>query len=116
MFLVDFGIAQYLGEIRPDLLLGLGTPGYAAPELYPDSRDSIGPSSDIYSLGALLHYACSGDDPTRRLKPFTFPALSSRIPSELALLIREMLAPQPEARPTLLAVEHVLDAQRRAYV
>lgn len=112
MFLVDFGIAQHLGERRSDLLLGLGTPGYAAPELYPGSGYSISPATDIYSLGALLHYACSGDDPTRRSQRFLFPALPGRIPADFALLIKEMLSSFPDERPTLPEVKHALDGQR----
>jgi serine/threonine protein kinase len=59
--LIDFGIAPlpFWAETRhPGMRL---TGGYAAPEQY--GRAQTTPRSDIYSLGAVLHFLLSGDDP-----------------------------------------------------
>ncbi len=116
IFFIDFGIAHRLGEARHPLLRQLGTPGFAAPELYPNARDEISPASDIYSLGALLQYACSGKDPTCEPTSFAFPRLSRRIPPDLHLLISAMLDPEPDGRPTLYEVRHTLTAGHQACV
>jgi len=58
--LVDFGTARYW---KPDArrdTVPLGTPGFAAPEQYAAQSDS---RSDLFSLGALLHYLISGHEP-----------------------------------------------------
>lgn len=115
MFLIDFGIAQLMGEARPSMLLGLGTRGFAAPELYPHAQYGLSPATDIYSLGALLHYACTGKDPTHCSDPFAFPSLPGRVPPDLGTLIWAMLDSEPGERPTLLEVRRVLDAQRFLY-
>ena len=48
--LVDFGSAFFLGQPSP----GQGTPGYAAPEQYPEEPGEPGPAADRYGLGATL--------------------------------------------------------------
>lgn len=54
--LLDFGSArQTLSEVQPKLPPSY-TPGFASPEQY-SNRDSLGPWSDIYSIGATM-YAC----------------------------------------------------------
>lgn len=61
--LIDFG-SVYCRKSPPDAgeMRRIGTPGYAAPELYhaekcPDQR------ADIYSLGALMQSMCRGGEP-----------------------------------------------------
>ncbi len=65
--LVDFGIAKIL---KPSEKGGtqIGTPGYAPPEQY---QGRATPASDIYALGATLHHALTGRDPTDH-PPFSF--------------------------------------------
>jgi serine/threonine-protein kinase len=65
--LVDFGIAKIL---KPSEKGGtqIGTPGYAPPEQY---QGRATPASDIYALGATLHHALTGRDPTEQ-PPFSF--------------------------------------------
>lgn len=65
IYMIDFGIAR---EINKMTGTAIGTVGYTAPEVYDKKIDR---RSDLYSLGALMHYALSGSDPQDR-PPFTF--------------------------------------------
>lgn len=65
IFLVDFGIAR---EVTCRTGTAIGTIGYAAPEVYSGHLDT---RSDLYSMGAVLHYALTGRDPESQT-PFTF--------------------------------------------
>ncbi|MBK8232800.1 MAG: serine/threonine protein kinase [Candidatus Eisenbacteria bacterium] len=73
----------------------LGTPGYMAPEQ--ERGEDAGPATDVWGLGALLHYLLSGSPPPRD------PAerggsLPPSVPRPLASIVRKALAPTPEAR------------------
>ena len=60
----DFGLAMALDE--PSLTLGpglLGTPAFMAPEQSRGERRLVGPATDVYALGATLHFALFGDPP-----------------------------------------------------
>ncbi|QEG00530.1 Serine/threonine-protein kinase PrkC [Stieleria maiorica] len=55
--LTDFSIARvFEGELsQTNFSMLLGTPLYMAPEQAACDRDSIGPQSDVYALGVVLH-------------------------------------------------------------
>ena len=61
VFLVDFGLAKqaHSGQATTVGAQGL-TPGYASPEQYGQGTDA---RSDIYSLGATLYHALTGETP-----------------------------------------------------
>ncbi|MDQ7839342.1 MAG: SUMF1/EgtB/PvdO family nonheme iron enzyme [Thermodesulfobacteriota bacterium] len=65
LYMIDFGIAR---EVSSRTGTAIGTDGYAAPEVYENRLDV---RSDLYSLGGVLHYALTMNDPEKR-KPFTF--------------------------------------------
>lgn len=67
-YLIDFGIARHFKPGQLKDTIPFGSPGYAAPEQYGKAQTT--PRSDIYSLGALLHFLLSGDDPADN--PFSF--------------------------------------------
>jgi serine/threonine protein kinase len=67
--LVDFGIARLFKAQRKGTMIG--TLGFAPPEQYQGIAD---PRSDIYSLGATLHYVVTGRDP-EKYPPFSFPPI-----------------------------------------
>ncbi len=85
--LIDFGIARHFQMQRGTVH---GTPGYAAPEQY---RGMSEPRTDLYALGAILHYALSGRDPQEQ-PPFSFPPLGSvrpDLPQALCALVDQTL-------------------------
>lgn len=74
VLLTDWGIAtDFRPEASPDsvaphksvLPLPLGTPRYMAPELAAGGGQNIGPSTDVYLLGATLHEIITGEPPHR---------------------------------------------------
>ncbi|MGY6631245.1 MAG: tetratricopeptide repeat protein [Wenzhouxiangella sp.] len=97
--LMDFGVAMLLesGDGDPDRLRAL-TPAFAAPEQRAGS--DITPSTDVWSLGALLLWLLSADktsDPAATTEP-DIAADAGRHRSELAAIIRQACAEQPEKR------------------
>ncbi|MEU2772320.1 serine/threonine-protein kinase [Streptomyces sp. NPDC007162] len=68
---------------------GQGLGGFAAPE-YGEERGAAGPASDLWSLGALLRAAAGSAD------------------GALGKLLEQLLAPDPEARPSAADAAEVL--------
>lgn len=98
--LIDFGLACPYVPGHLDTVT-LGTPGYAAPEQYPDpwGRAATTLQSDLYSLGVILHQMLSGQHSAK--KPladiFCFSPLTS-VPEPLATLVTQMLEREPARR------------------
>ena len=64
--LVDFGLVKLWNPNDPrtqTVMRGLGTPEYAPPEQYDTQSGHTDPRSDIYSLGATLYHALTGQAP-----------------------------------------------------
>ncbi len=99
IFLVDFGIARHF---KPQVKgTAIGTAGYAPPEQYKGMAE---PRSDIYSLGAVMHYLITGQDPestSRSLFSFASPrSLNPDVPDALDSLITSMVDLVPDKRPS----------------
>ena len=76
----------------------IGTPGYAPPEQYQGKPE---PRSDLYALGALMHHAMTGRDPTLQ-PPFSFPPLETLRPDlnlAIARTVNSALSYKIEGRP-----------------
>ncbi|MHC9544834.1 MAG: ankyrin repeat domain-containing protein [Vulcanimicrobiota bacterium] len=69
---IDFGIARLFNPVKEQDTVFMGTPGFASPEQF--RRSQSDPRSDIYSLGALMHYLLTLKDPG--LRPFDFEPVS----------------------------------------
>jgi formylglycine-generating enzyme required for sulfatase activity len=64
--LVDFGLVKMWDPDDPHtrtVMRGMGTPEYAPPEQYSTQAGHTGPHSDVYSLGATLYHALTGQAP-----------------------------------------------------
>ncbi len=93
--LIDFGIARHFQPLSNATMIG--TQGYAPPEQY---RGKVEIRSDLYALGATIHHALTGRDPTSE-PPFSFPPLRKVIPDvnpALAEVVDHALAYDVENR------------------
>lgn len=120
--LMDFGAARRVIGDRRQALTAILKPSYAPIEQYADGGAvPQGPWTDIYALGATLHYlllarppapatARTVHDEPSALTPAALPATS---PAFLHL-VRWMLAPRPADRPQSIAeVREVLAGRRQ---
>ena len=113
-YVTDFGLAAALhgeGRERAAAARG-GTPLYMAPEQWRGS--AVGPATDVYALGAMLHELLTGRppfmvDPTlekrtyldecQRLHCEASPAALGQLPGEVQDLVARCLSKDPESRP-----------------
>jgi serine/threonine protein kinase len=103
--LIDFGISQ-AADFSHVTLTGMvvGTPGFMSPEQA--LGDQVGPPSDIFSLGAVLVFAATGEGPygtgspvARQMRAVNFAPRLDEVPAELRPLIERCLAQDPADRP-----------------
>lgn len=116
--LTDFGIAQLPGSTTlTESGAFVGSPEYTAPERMSGAR--TGPESDLWSLGALLCAALSGESPFRRdsLGEVLHAVVADEIrpPAQAAPLlpvVLGLLERDPAARLGAAEAEHLLRAYR----
>ncbi len=112
--LSDFGLVRDAlpGDSTFDTRSGqfVGTPAYAAPEQLRGERSSLGPRSDVYSLGATLYHAlalrppCSAGSTvsilreveTGRVAPLR--RVSPHLSIDLSTIVGNAMDPEPERR------------------
>ena len=103
---IDFGISRAAdASALTHTGLVVGSPGYMSPE-QAEGRE-VGPPSDIFSLGAVLAFAATGEGP---FGTGSTPALVYRVvfsppnldhlPVEVRSLVERCLAKDPAQRPT----------------
>jgi serine/threonine protein kinase len=107
---IDFGISR-AGEASALTHTGLvvGSPGFMSPE-QAEGRE-VGPASDVFSLGAVLAFAATGQGP---FGSGSTPALVYRVvhnppdldlvPAGIRPLVERCLAKDPALRPTAAAL------------
>ncbi|MDA3627045.1 serine/threonine-protein kinase [Saccharopolyspora sp. WRP15-2] len=108
--MIDFGIARAMDETHTVDILG--TPPFMSPEQATGAQ--VGAPGDVFSLGALLVFAATGQSPFGAGQPQAIlyrvvheePDLSglSELPDGLTELIAACLAKDPEARPEVPAL------------
>ena len=92
----------------------LGTPAYMSPEQARGQVETLGPRSDVYSVGAMLYQLLSGRtpyiEPGMRVSPHTVLALvisgppqplhkiARQVPAELAAICDKAMAREPSER------------------
>jgi serine/threonine protein kinase len=108
---IDFGIARAAGAASGAGLV-VGSPGFMSPEQAVGGE--IGPTSDIFSLGAVLTFAATGGGPFGKgsspelaYRLVYSPPDLSLLPLELRPLVECCLAKDPRQRP---AADEVLAA------
>jgi serine/threonine protein kinase len=117
---LDLGMAMIEGEEVADVrVVGgkgyiLGTMDYIAPEQTADAA-AVDRRADIYSLGCTLYYAITGRPPfpggtsrekiqrQRTEEPESLLDLKPTIPVGFVLLVRKMMAKDPDDRPATAA-------------
>ena len=115
--LIDFGAARRALSEEGTRLPPIYTPGFAAPEMH-QTRDRLGPWSDIYSVGATLYACIAGTPPAsaieRAEKDRLAPASrrwAGRFSAELLQTIDTCLRLDPTKRPrSVLELQRVLAA------
>jgi serine/threonine protein kinase len=112
---IDFGISQASeGTSLTHTGLVLGSPGFMSPEQA--TGDAIGPPSDVFSLGAVVAFAASGQAPfgdgnTAALVYRVVHAQPNldKVPEELRPLVERCLEKDPALRPTAAELLNELD-------
>jgi eukaryotic-like serine/threonine-protein kinase len=103
--LVDFGLLKLWDAKSPHtqkVIQGIGTPEYAPPEQYGIHPSSTDPRSDIYSLGATLYHALTGQAPPSVTDRMAFPAQFQsldRISTHLSPQVRNVVGRAMQVTP-----------------
>jgi serine/threonine protein kinase len=102
---VDFEGACLVAQ--PDLL-PWGTPGYTPPEWgrVPDSGSRL--PEDLFALGVTLHQLITGHLPKENVVAPPVEQLRRRVPLSVREVIRALLDPSPQLRPTAYVVAGLL--------
>lgn len=98
LHLVDFGIARVFKETRVRDTHPMGSALFASPEHYGGAQTD--PRSDVYTLGATLHYLARGGESTD-VEAFTFPPLREANPlvsERLEAVIARAVSVEPASR------------------
>ncbi|HEV2244245.1 MAG TPA: serine/threonine-protein kinase [Streptosporangiaceae bacterium] len=120
---IDFGISRAAEVTETTALtqtgMVLGSPGYMSPEQAEGA--SVGPPSDVFSLGAVLTFAATGEGPfgtgsTPQLlyRVVHSPPDIARLPREIRSLVERCLVKDPGLRPTTSDLIAALGAGRPA--
>ncbi|AZQ40587.1 serine/threonine protein kinase [Streptomyces cyaneochromogenes] len=109
---IDFGIARALETVDESGLTRtgalVGSPGFMAPEQV--RGDRITPACDVFCLGSILAYACTGNLPFGSVDSGAHAVMFriaqeepdlDGVPEGIAELVRDCLRKDPGARPTL---------------
>jgi NIMA (never in mitosis gene a)-related kinase len=104
----DFGIAKVLSHTKEHVQTIVGTPYYLSPEIVENKPYNY--KSDIWSLGILLYEMCALEPPfngsslhmlAMRIVKANYEPIPKRYSSKISLLIKKLLNPNSDARPTV---------------
>lgn len=108
---IDFGIATFIDSGNTKLTetgLMVGTPAYMSPEVL--RGDPVTPRTDVYALGAVLHFMLTGEPPHGGQAPLGLPVPKERpllppldttdrvMPEGIDAFLQRSLATEPEER------------------
>lgn len=123
--LTDFGLAKLLGD-GPDSThsnVVMGTAAYMSPEQASGRGKSVGPTTDVFSLGAMLYQLLTGHPPlvgeteletilrVQNDDPIPPTRIRPRLPKDLETICLKCLEKEPERR-YITAEELADDLQR----
>src|SRR5262249_42603669 len=108
----DFGLAKLLDADSSQTQSGvvMGTPRYMAPEQATGSAKGIGPSADVYALGAILYECLTGRPPFlgataldtlqqgRSAEPGPPSSLQPKVPRDVETVCLKCLQKEPARR------------------
>lgn len=94
--LIDFGTARFSAKSKK-VTQGLGTEGYAPPELY-STRADVTFSADVFTVGAVMYELLSGESPEPKSTPRDFRGFDPQIPDGLKRVVLTALQIDPLAR------------------
>jgi serine/threonine-protein kinase len=108
----DFGLARRVDDGAGTTQSGvpLGTPSYMAPEQARGQAHAIGPTTDVYALGAILYELLTGRPPFRAEtaaetvlqviyhEPASPSRLNARVPRDLETICLKCLRKEPDKR------------------
>jgi len=114
-WVADLGVAAALSELAMNKRSISGTPTWMAPEQLTGTHHELGPWTDLYAVGLVLHALLSGPpsaDPALRKAALDqrlefAPALPEDVPGPLAAVVRNLLDPDPRQR-----YDHAADVRR----
>ncbi|NLA05573.1 MAG: protein kinase, partial [Firmicutes bacterium] len=95
--LIDFGIARHFNPDTSADTMSFASIGFAPPEQFGEGQTD--PRSDIFSLGATLHYLVTGLDPAKNPFKYDRPDRIAPLSNAFSDLIMEMLELEPGNRP-----------------
>jgi len=112
VFVTDFGLARPLDTGSSLTMTGqvLGTPAFMSPEQAIGLSQGVGPTADVYSLGALLFHLVTSRPPfvstslpelmrlVAKEEPLSPQLLNSSVPRDLATVCLKCLAKRPADR------------------
>lgn len=93
--LIDFGISRLYKENKSCDTIYMGSIGYAAPEQYGMGQSGV--QTDIYGLGAVIHFMASGSAPLNITGPFKDENYVN-VDIELKKIIEKCMQINPELR------------------
>jgi eukaryotic-like serine/threonine-protein kinase len=114
--LVDFGLVKLWDPADPQtrtVMRGVGTPEYAPPEQWSAAGQHTDPRSDLYSLGATLYHALTGQAPLSASDRMVYPN-QFRAPREMNSRVSEPLDASISRSLTLAIDERWPDAHAMA--
>jgi tetratricopeptide (TPR) repeat protein len=109
--ITDFGLAKKLGEVgQTQSGAVIGTPSYMAPEQAGGKPGAVGPTADVYALGAILYECLTGRPPfraetpletllqVRTAEPVPPGRLVPKVPRDLETICLKCLHKEPHKR------------------